>query len=215
MTELAGGGTTVLLTTQYLEEADQLADRIAVIDDGRVIAEGTADELKDGRRRRDLDDVFLTLTERTCDVLGDQRLLTLIGRSVRHSMRSIDALLTAAMLPMMILLLFVYVFGGAIQTGGDYVDYVVPGIILLCAGLRLGHHRGRRLPGHDERRDRPLPVAPDRRSAVLTGPRRGERAAQRRLDRARGRRGAARSASAPRRGRARAGSGRSRSCSPS
>ncbi|MEU0896894.1 ATP-binding cassette domain-containing protein [Streptomyces massasporeus] len=43
---LVGGGTTVLLTTQYLEEADQLADRISVVDAGRVIAEGTADELK-------------------------------------------------------------------------------------------------------------------------------------------------------------------------
>ncbi|MFI9586540.1 ATP-binding cassette domain-containing protein [Streptomyces sp. NPDC052236] len=43
---LVGGGTTVLLTTQYLEEADQLADRISVIDSGRVVADGTADELK-------------------------------------------------------------------------------------------------------------------------------------------------------------------------
>ncbi|WP_209428379.1 ATP-binding cassette domain-containing protein [Pararhodobacter sp. SW119] len=43
---LARSGTTVLLTTQYLEEADQLAERIAVIDHGRVIAEGTAPELK-------------------------------------------------------------------------------------------------------------------------------------------------------------------------
>lgn len=44
--ELVNSGTTVLLTTQYLEEADQLADKIAVIDKGKVIAQGSADELK-------------------------------------------------------------------------------------------------------------------------------------------------------------------------
>jgi len=46
ITTLVGEGTTVLLTTQYLEEADQLADSISVIDDGKVIAKGTSDELK-------------------------------------------------------------------------------------------------------------------------------------------------------------------------
>jgi daunorubicin resistance ABC transporter ATP-binding subunit len=58
--ELVADGTTLLLTTQYLDEADQLADRIAVIDGGRVIAEGTPTELKasvGGQR------VLLTLTE--------------------------------------------------------------------------------------------------------------------------------------------------------
>ncbi len=45
--ELVDAGTTLLLTTQYLDEADQLADRIGVIDQGKLISEGTADELKD------------------------------------------------------------------------------------------------------------------------------------------------------------------------
>jgi ABC-2 type transport system ATP-binding protein len=59
--ELARTGVTVFLTTQYLEEADRLADRIAVIDDGRIVAEGTAAELKQRVTRRRLD---LTLTDR-------------------------------------------------------------------------------------------------------------------------------------------------------
>ncbi|MFF8092383.1 ABC transporter, partial [Streptomyces sp. NPDC016675] len=44
--ELVTGGVTVFLTTQYLEEADELADRIAVLNDGGIVAEGTAEELK-------------------------------------------------------------------------------------------------------------------------------------------------------------------------
>ena len=50
---LVADGVTVLLTTQYLDEADQLADEIAVIDHGKVIAHGTPDELKSQRRRPD------------------------------------------------------------------------------------------------------------------------------------------------------------------
>lgn len=44
--EISKGGSTVLLTTQYLQEADELADRVAVIDHGKVVAEGTVNELK-------------------------------------------------------------------------------------------------------------------------------------------------------------------------
>jgi ABC-2 type transport system ATP-binding protein len=44
--KLASGGTTILLTTQYLEEAEQLADRIAILDGGKIIADGTLEELK-------------------------------------------------------------------------------------------------------------------------------------------------------------------------
>jgi ABC-2 type transport system ATP-binding protein len=60
--ELTRGGATVLLTTQYLEEADRLADRVAVVDGGRVVAEGTAAELKARYDGETLDDVFMTIT---------------------------------------------------------------------------------------------------------------------------------------------------------
>lgn len=60
---LVAAGTTILLTTQYLEEADQLADRVAVLDRGRIVAEGTPAELKAAHDAGSLDDVFLRLTE--------------------------------------------------------------------------------------------------------------------------------------------------------
>lgn len=71
---------------------------------------------------------------RLVTVMGDS--LTMTGRSVRMGRRNVDVLLTALMLPVVLMLLFVYLFGGAIQTGaGPYVDYVVPGVLVLCAGF--------------------------------------------------------------------------------
>jgi ABC-2 type transport system ATP-binding protein len=72
-------GTTVFLTTQYLEEADQLCDRLAIIDDGLIVREGTPTELKGELRRRrgldadpTLDDVFLDATGRTRQKVAGQ-----------------------------------------------------------------------------------------------------------------------------------------------
>jgi ABC-2 type transport system permease protein len=61
--------------------------------------------------------------------------VTMVGRAIRLNRRQLDAVLTSIMLPVMLMLLFVYLFGGAINTGTKYVTYVVPGVILLCAGF--------------------------------------------------------------------------------
>ena len=61
--------------------------------------------------------------------------LTFIGRSLRRSIRNVDALLMAILLPVLLMFMFTFVFGGAIDPSGNYVNYVVPGIILLCAGF--------------------------------------------------------------------------------
>lgn len=62
--------------------------------------------------------------------------LTMSARCLRLTSRQLDALLTSLMLPVMLMLMFVYLFGGAIRTGGpSYVAYVVPGVLLLCAGF--------------------------------------------------------------------------------
>src|SRR6478735_11406432 len=62
-----------------------------------------------------------------------------IRRSLTHSLRDGEALLMAILLPVMLMLLFTFVFGGALDPSGGYVDYVVPGIILLCAGFGAAH----------------------------------------------------------------------------
>ncbi|WP_067642519.1 ABC transporter permease [Nocardia coubleae] len=61
--------------------------------------------------------------------------VTMLDRNIRHTLRSPDTMIMTIALPVMILLMFVYVFGGAMRVDGAYIDYVVPGIILLCAGF--------------------------------------------------------------------------------
>ena len=240
--ELRREGTTLLLTTQYLEEADQLTDRIAVIDHGKVIAEGTGSELKDrvggqilelelssaaqrdeaqrvlarvgcgepepderpdrltlpaprdglelieeaaaelrragigvsdlGLRRPTLDDVFLQLTgappsedggpppavvaARTRAQrrpmlrlprpsareirLGIVDAAVVTGRNLRHFIRQPQLLIFSTIQPVMFVLLFVYVFGGAVRGslpgGVKYVDFLLPGIFVQSVAFR-------------------------------------------------------------------------------
>ena len=282
--ELQREGTTLLLTTQYLEEADQLADRIAVIDRGKVIAEGTGNELKDrvggqilevelasagqrdraqavlagvgcgdpqpderpdrltlpaprnglqlveeaaaglrraqigvsdiGLRRPTLDDVFLQLTgappsedgggpgprtrrrprsqppapdgsaprrpvlrprlpspQAVRSAVTDTAVIT--GRNLRHFIRQPDLLVFSTIQPVLFVLLFVYVFGGAIGRslphGVAYVDFLLPGVFVqsvtfgasqTAVGLKEDLTRG------VVDRFRSMPMA---RSAVLAG----------------------------------------------
>src|SRR5437588_2792664 len=256
--ELVQDGTTLLLTTQYLEEADQLAEQIAVIDHGRVIAQGTGGELKDrvggqilevelasatqrdtaraaltgigcgepepgerlaqltlpaprdglemiedaasalrkadiavsdlGLRRPTLDDVFLQLTgappsengadpevatgdapsptsnggpaaraheaprpaprraplwprpslRKLREDITDARVVTV--RNLRHFVRQPDLLIFSTIQPIMFVLLFTYVFGGAIShslpPGVSYIDYLLPGILVQSVTFR-------------------------------------------------------------------------------
>src|ERR687894_323922 len=70
--------------------------------------------------------------------LGDTALLT--GRSLRHIMRSPDTIITTTIMPIAFLLLFVYVFGGAISSGSDsYVDYLLPGILLITIASSISY----------------------------------------------------------------------------
>jgi ABC transporter DrrB family efflux protein len=237
--DLRREGTTLLLTTQYLEEADQLADQIAVIDHGRVIALGTGNQLKDrvggqilevelanvaqrdraqtvlagvgcgepepderpdrltlpapreglvlveeaaaqlrragigvsdiGLRRPTLDDVFLQLTGAAPSEDGQPRsfdsatrtarpavrwrppplrefgsaatdAVVVTVRNLRHFVRQPELLIFSTIQPVMFVLLFVYVFGGAVSRslppGVTYVDYLLPGIFVQSVTFR-------------------------------------------------------------------------------
>ena len=94
---------------------------------------------------------------------------TFIRRSLLHSLRDVESLMMAIMLPVIIMLLFTFVFGGAIDSSGEYVNYVVPGIILLCAGFGASSTAvsvAQDLKNGIVDRFRTMPI---RASAVLTG----------------------------------------------
>ena len=97
----------------------------------------------------------------TTHVIGDTSVLT--SRSLRHILRSPDTIITTAVTPIALMLLFVYVLGGAINTGSDesYVNYMLPGILLITIASGVAY-RVPALPRHAGRHLRPLPVDADR-----------------------------------------------------
>ena len=106
----------------------------------------------------------------TAHFLGDTAVLT--GRSLRHILRSPDTIITTALMPIAMMLMFVYVFGGAIDTGqgagtGNYVNYLLPGILLITIASGISY-TAFRLFGDMQRgiveRFRSMPIA---RPAVL------------------------------------------------
>ena len=95
--ELVKGGVTLLLTTQYLEEADQLADEIAVIDHGKVIARGTSDALK-----KQVGGERLEITVENADIARAQEIIARISGTATHTdIRTISAPVTTGSIALM------------------------------------------------------------------------------------------------------------------
>ncbi|MBA3873320.1 MAG: ABC transporter permease [Anaerolineae bacterium] len=94
----------------------------------------------------------------------------MLGRSMRHIFRSMDTIITVTIMPIAFMLLFVYVFGGAIQTGtGNYVNYIVPGILLIAIASGISYAAFRVFTDVQRgiiERFRSMPIAP---STVLWG----------------------------------------------
>jgi len=92
----------------------------------------------------------------------------MLGRSLRHVTRSMDTIITVTIMPIAFMLLFVYVFGGAIKTGSDsYVNYLLPGILLITIASGISYTAYRLfldLQGGIFERFQSMPIA---RSAVL------------------------------------------------
>ncbi|MDO3411228.1 ABC transporter permease [Saccharibacillus sp. CPCC 101409] len=95
----------------------------------------------------------------------------MLGRSMRHIFRSLDTIITVTIMPIAFMLLFVYVFGGAIRTGtgGSYVNYLLPGILLIAIGTGISYTAVRLFTdkqGGLFDRFRSMPIAP---SSLLWG----------------------------------------------
>lgn len=94
----------------------------------------------------------------------------MFGRSMRHIFRSLDTIITVCITPVAMMLLFVYVFGGAIETGtGNYVNYLLPGIMLMAIGSGIAYVAYRLFMDKQRgiyERFHSMPIA---RSAVLWG----------------------------------------------
>src|SRR5258707_10272337 len=97
-------------------------------------------------------------------------LSVMLGRSMRHIFRSMDTIITVTIMPIAFLLLFVYVFGGAIQTGtANYVNYLVPGILLIAIASGISYTAFRLFTDVQRgimERFRSMPIAP---STLLWG----------------------------------------------
>jgi ABC-2 type transport system permease protein len=102
----------------------------------------------------------------TTHYVGDTAVLT--GRTLRHVTRSLDTIITTAVMPIAMMLLFVYVFGGAIETGTDsYVSYMLPGILLITIASGVAYTAARLFTDLDSgifERFQSMPIA---RSSVL------------------------------------------------
>src|SRR6202140_1503957 len=101
-------------------------------------------------------------------VISDTRVM--LGRSLRHVTRSMDTIITVTIMPIAFMLLFVYVFGGAIQTGtGNYVNYLLPGILLIAIASGVSYTAFRLFTDVQRgivERFRSMPIAP---STMLWG----------------------------------------------
>lgn len=97
-------------------------------------------------------------------------LTVMLGRSMRHVVRSLDTIITVTIMPIAFMLLFVYVFGGAIQAGTDnYVNYLLPGILLIAIASGIAYTSYRLFMDKQRgifERFHSMPIA---RSAVLWG----------------------------------------------